>query len=98
MIILRYLFGLTGSALTTNALGAGANRASEPQMTTYLINVLPYLDVDGNGRVDASTDGLMIVRKLLGLTGTAITQGVMGSGATRTAVDIEAYIQTLKPP
>ena len=98
VIILRYLFGLTGSALTTGALGAGFTRSGEPQMTTYLTNILPYLDVDGNGRVDASTDGLMIVRKLLGMSGTAITQGALGVGATRIPGDIDTYIQTLKPP
>ena len=98
VIILRYLFGLTGSALTTGALGSGATRGGEPQMTNYLIDILPYLDVDGNGRVEASTDGVMIVRKLLGLSGTSITQGAMSSGATRLPADIDAYIQTLKPP
>ena len=98
VIILRYLFGLTGSALTTGALGASATRTGEPQMTTYLIDILPMLDVDGNGRVDASSDGLMIVRKLLGLSGTGITQGVLGTGAKRTPTEIDAYIQTLKPP
>ncbi|MBC7711490.1 MAG: hypothetical protein H7203_15630, partial [Rhizobacter sp.] len=63
-----------------------------------LIDILPYLDVDGNGKVDALTDGLMIMRKLLGQTGSAITTNAMGTGATRNALDIEAYIQTLKPP
>ncbi len=98
VIILRYLFGLSGSALTTGALGTGFTRSGEPQMTNYLINILPYLDVDGNGRVEASTDGLMIMRKLLGMSGTAITQGAMGTGGTRIPGDIDAYIQTLKPP
>ena len=98
LLIMRYLLGLRGSALTTGATGTGASRTSDPQLPAYLLDILPYLDVDGNGKVDALTDGLMIMRKLLGLTGTAITQGAMGVGATRTPADIEAYIQTLKPP
>lgn len=98
VIILRYLFGCTESALTANALGAGATRTGEPQTTTYLIDILPLLDADGNGRVQASSNGLVIVRKLLGLTGTTITQGAMGVGATRPPVDFDAYIQALKPP
>ena len=98
LLILRYLLGLRGTALTTGALGAGATRTGDPQLPTYLIDILPYLDVDGNGQVDALTDGLMIMRKLLGQTGAAITQGALGVGATRPAADIEAYIQTLKPP
>ena len=100
VLILRYLFGLTGSALTANALGAGYTpaRVADPALRSYLLDVLPFLDVDGNGKVDTMTDGLMIMRKLLGQTGTAITVNAMGAGATRNAVDVEAYIQTLKPP
>ncbi len=98
MLVLRYLFGLRGTALTTGVLGTGAVRTGDPQMSTYLQDILPLLDVDGNGQVDALTDGLMIMRKLLGQTGTAITQGALGVGATRNTADIEAYIQTLKPP
>ena len=98
LLIVRYLLGLRGNALTTGATGTGANRSTDPALPTYLLDILPYLDVDGNGKVDALTDGLIILRKLLGLSGTAITQGVIGVGATRTAAEIEAYIQTLKPP
>ena len=98
VLILRSMFGLTGSALTNNALGVAATRTGDPQMATYLADMLPFFDVDGNGRVEASTDGLMIVRTLLGLTGTAITNGAIGTGATRNVAQIEAYIQTLKPP
>ena len=98
VLVLRYLFGLRGSALTTGALGTGATRTGEPQMSAYLLDILPLLDVDGNGKVDALTDGLNIMRKLLGMTGSAITANALGAGATRPTADIEAYIQTLKPP
>ena len=98
LLILRYLLGLSGTSLTNNATGAGAGRSADPAMSAYLQDILPYLDVDGNGKVDAMTDGLMILRKLAGQTGTAITQGALGLGATRSFSEIEAYIQTLKPP
>jgi hypothetical protein len=42
------------------------------------------LDVDGNGANDALTDGLLILRAMFGLTGTAVTDGAVGAGATRT--------------
>jgi hypothetical protein len=41
------------------------------------------LDVDGNGAQDALTDGLLILRAMFGLTGTAVTNGAVGSGASR---------------
>lgn len=99
VLILRHLFGLSGTALTNNALGSGFSpaRVADPALGNYLIDVLPYLDADGNGQVDALTDGLMILRQLLGLAGTAITQGAMGAGATRTPSAVGTYIQTLRP-
>jgi hypothetical protein len=99
VVILRHLFGLTGSALTANALGAGFSppRVADPALHNYLVDVQPYLDVDGNGQVDALTDGLMILRKLLGLSGSQVTQSAIGVGATRNAAAIDAYIMTLMP-
>jgi hypothetical protein len=38
------------------------------------------LDVDGNNQVDALTDGLMLLRAMFGLTGTAVTDGALGVG------------------
>lgn len=42
------------------------------------------LDIDGNGKVDALTDALLFIRALFGLTGTSVTNGALGVGATRT--------------
>jgi hypothetical protein len=42
------------------------------------------LDIDGNGRFDALTDGLLFVRAMFGLTGISVTNGALGAGATRT--------------
>lgn len=99
VLIVRHLFGLTGVALTNNALGAGFNaaRTGDPALANYLAGIHASLDVDGNGQVDALTDGLMILRALLGLPAAAIAQNATGVGATRNAAAIEAYIQALKP-
>ena len=52
------------------------------------------LDVDGNGSIDALTDGLLLLRAMLGLTGTAVTNGATGSGSpTRTTwAQIQPYL------
>ena len=52
------------------------------------------LDVDGNGMQDALTDGLMIIRALFGLTGTAVTNAAIGGGTpTRTTwAQIQPYL------
>jgi hypothetical protein len=50
------------------------------------------LDVDGNGAKDALTDGLLIVRAMFGLTGTAVTDGAVGADAARTTwAQIQPY-------
>ena len=38
------------------------------------------LDLDGNNQVDPLTDHLMLLRAMFGLTGTAVTNGAIGSG------------------
>lgn len=38
------------------------------------------LDADGNGAIDALSDGLLIMRAMFGLTGTAVTDHAIGSG------------------
>jgi low density lipoprotein receptor-related protein 5/6 len=61
-----------------------------------VIPVLPMncsMDVDGNGAIDALTDSMLVLRASMGLTGTAVTNGAIGAGATRsTWADIRAYL------
>ena len=98
LLILRYLFGLTGAALTNNAIGPGAQRTDPAQIIAYLNGIAPLLDIDANGNTSALTDGLMILRYMFGLRGAGLISGAMGSGATRTsAPQIEAYLQSVMP-
>ena len=54
------------------------------------------LDVDHNGVSEASKDGVLMLRYLLGFRGNALVAGAVGTGARRTsAVDIETYIGSL---
>jgi hypothetical protein len=41
------------------------------------------LDPDGNAAADALTDGLILMRALLGMTGAPVLSGATGNGATR---------------
>ena len=55
-------------------------------------------DIDGNGDIDALTDGLLTLRYLFGLEGDALIAGVIAENATRvTAADIEIHLETLTP-
>ena len=51
------------------------------------------MDIDGNGRSEATTDGLLMMRYMLGIRGSALVSGALGAGASRTLpADIEAYL------
>jgi hypothetical protein len=53
-------------------------------------------DIDGNGVLDAETDGVLITRYMLGLTGTTLVTGALGPGATRTnAAAVTAHLAAL---
>ena len=97
LLAIRYLFGLTGTALTNGAIGAGAARTTPATVLAFLESVRPLFDIDGNGEVDALTDGLMLIRHLFGLRGTALIAGAIGPGATRSTAEIESYIQSIMP-
>ena len=65
-------------------------------IVAYIANLNPKFDVDGNGNVDALTDGLLTIRYLFGLRGGALVAGAIGTGATRTtSAAIETYLQSI---
>jgi hypothetical protein len=56
-------------------------------------------DIDANGAVDALTDGLLLLRYMLGVRGQALIDNAIGANAQRsTAEDVEAYIAGKMPP
>ena len=98
MLIIRYLFGLTGAALTNGALGTTATRTDPAAIKVFLDGMGLAIDIDGNGRVEALTDGLLILRYLFGLRGASLIAGAVDPAGTRkTAAVIETYLQTLMP-
>lgn len=99
LLIIRYMLGLTGTALTNRAVDAGGSRAAATAALDYLTRMRPMMDVDGNGSLDAHTDGLILARYLLGIRGSALTAGALGPGARRTTVEqVESYLQSLVLP
>jgi hypothetical protein len=99
VLIVRYLFGVTGTQLTDGALGTGALRTDPDEIIAFLEPALPtMLDVDANGEATALTDGVLIVRYLFGVTGTQLTDGALGTGATRIdPVEIIAFLDGFLP-
>ncbi|MBC6478800.1 MAG: hypothetical protein GDA56_14540 [Hormoscilla sp. GM7CHS1pb] len=55
----------------------------------------PALDIDGNGVIDALTDGLVAIRYLFGFRGETLTEDVVGEGATRDTSEIVTYLDEM---
>ena len=73
----------------------GSNAATKYDALTD--GIRPVLDVDGNGMVDALTNGRLIIRYMFGLRGAALTAAAVAANAGRTPAQIETYIQSLMP-
>ena len=92
LLAVRYLLGFRGDALTTGALGLNPTRTG-PALETYLASL--NLDADGDGQALAMTDGLLMLRAMLGLTGIALTQGATNASHpnVRNAQQILSWIE-----
>lgn len=98
LLIIRYLFGLTGTSLTTGALGSTAMRTDPEVIKTHLDGIRASLDIDGNGTADALTDGLLILRYMFGLRGDSLIAGAFDPlGSRNTSTTIEDHILSLMP-
>ena len=90
LMLLRAMLGLTGTAVTQGATVPGAPRTTWEQIAPFVH--LAALDIDGDGATRPASDGVMLLRAMFGLTGTAVTNGaVVGS---RTWADIRNYLNT----
>lgn len=93
LLLLRYMFGLSGEPLIQGVIGNNAVYSSSTDIEARIAALGDSLDIDDDGRVDALTDGLLILRYLFGLSGEPLILGVISDGAKRTqSSDIEAYL------
>ncbi len=98
LLLLRGMFGLDGSALVTGTIASDAAYTESVDIEARIATLGVLADIDGNGTIDALTDGLLTLRYLFGLEGETLIAGVVASDATRvTAVEIEAHLKTLMP-
>ncbi len=99
LFFLRYTFGLRGDALISGLISSGSEYTTATDIERELALVYDASgDIDGDGNVDALTDGLLLLRYLFGLSGDTLTVSVVASNATRTtASDLEGFISNLMP-
>ena len=96
LLLLRSMFELSGGPLITGVVADDAVYTSSSDIETRITALGDRIDIDDDGRIDALTDGLLILRYLFELSGDALTAGVISDGAQRaSAVDIESYLLKL---
>ncbi len=83
LLVIRYLFGFEGDALSKNALGEGAERTSGEAIVNYVENNREALDFDLDGKVEPLTDGLILIRYLFGFSNESLILNALGQNATR---------------
>jgi len=98
LLVIRHLFGFSGSSLVSGATAAEGSRTSAEAISGYLSEADSQLDIDGDGESKALTDGLLLIRYLFGFTGDSLIAGAVGERAERsTSEEIEAYISERLP-
>ncbi len=87
-------------AAYVGGLGAGTLRPDLGKLTVTVLPTCPtptsrlaVMDIDGDGSVQATTDGLLLTRYALGMRGNALVTNAIGANASRcTYLDIEFYL------
>ncbi|MDH6100361.1 hypothetical protein NWP21_16245, partial [Anabaenopsis sp. FSS-46] len=100
IMVVRFLFGTAfpGDKLTDGAIAANATR-NLTEIREYLQEAVEnkYLDIDGNGQINALSDGIMVVRFLFGtaFSGDKLIDGAIAANATRGLTEIQEYLSQL---
>jgi parallel beta-helix repeat protein len=99
LLILRGMFGLSGDALLAGATADDSNFDSAEEIKMQFDALETLLDVDDDSKVDALSDGLLILRYLFGLRGETLVSGVVNleEGNRTNADQIEEYLSNLSP-
>ena len=79
LLAIRYLLGFRGKLLIHKSTSTTGLRQSDDEITQWLDHGLQsgWLDLDGDGESTALGDGLMIMRGLFGMNGSALLKGAL---------------------
>ncbi|MGB1328427.1 MAG: hypothetical protein ACPG82_05565, partial [Porticoccaceae bacterium] len=97
LLLLRYAFNLRGDSLVAGAVASSSTMTSE-EIEDAIQSSSDMNDIDGDGEVNALTDGLLLLRYLFGLRESNLIDGVISETATRhTEAEIMQHIESHMP-
>ena len=98
LLLLRRMFGLTGDPLVSDVIADNSAYPYPNDIDSHFELLGDLVDIDGDGSIDALTDGLVTLRYLFGLRGDILVSGVISDNASRkSSAEIEARIELLVP-
>ena len=98
LLLIRALFGLTEDALIEGSLSAEAAYTNPQQIQMRIDSMGDQLDIDNNGQIDALSDGLIVLRYLLGINNSSLIAGAVSKDGSRTKLDaILSHLERLTP-
>ncbi|MEE9345140.1 MAG: trypsin-like serine protease [Methylococcales bacterium] len=91
LLILRALLGIEGNALINNTVSNNGKRITSEEILNYIQSdaCTAAMDIDQNGTVDALSDGIMIIRYLFGVRGTALIEGITKQSESELPIFLE---------
>jgi hypothetical protein len=104
LLFLRYAFDFTGSDVTDGVVANDSPMTNAEILASLETAKGSFGDIDGNGVVDALTDGILLIRSLFGFSGDALISGAVGDSTTTgavgdatrtTAAEIQTYIDSM---
>ncbi|MFT5325355.1 MAG: VCBS repeat-containing protein [Planctomycetaceae bacterium] len=90
----RFMAGFRGEELVQGAVNPDGRRTDPKDIVAFLKSdeMQAFLDFDGDGRLDADTDGVLLVRGLANFSGTVLTQDATAPDATRSVPEHVTFL------
>lgn len=98
LLILRYLFDLRDNNLINDAISSNAAFTTVEKVQERIQKLGDLLDIDLNSKLDALTDGLMILRYLFGIDNENLTEGAVALNSNRNKLEkIKQHLNLMIP-
>lgn len=97
LLLLRHLYGVTGSELVAGVVAADADSAEPSEIEARIATLGNNIDIDADGNIAPDTDGLIILRFLFGLRGESLLEGITTQSSGLTDVSQKLSDLTPKP-